>query len=234
MPLNPLQMCISKQDLCNLGMAGRASHWGWPQEALEKGAVLHRMFSTKHQHWDLWFYHIVDLSSRCCYVADVSSGDQLWVDKNSLLGPSFECLSTITHNAFMCVNTEARGVWVGLRGSFFMFWWHSRFGKFPKWRPQSRWNSKLLLLIRFSKLLPRGRRRWGVSREGGGNQESLKRFKKVLKISKQHLWCQSKGPWMKKPRYAVNSSENTLDKAAVHAKSVPQSDPINRATCRNH
>lgn len=69
---------------------------------------------------------------------------------------------------------------------------------------------------------------------GGRNQESLERFIKVLKISKQHLWCQSKGPWMKKPRYAVNSSENTLDKTAIRAKSVPQSDPINRTTCRDH
>lgn len=45
---------------------------------------------------------------RCCYVADVSSGDQLWEDENSLQGPSLECLSTITHHAFLCVNIKAR------------------------------------------------------------------------------------------------------------------------------
>lgn len=52
-----------------------------------------------------------------CYVADVSSGDQLWEDKNSLTGPRFECLSTTAHKAFMCVNTEASG-WVGPGASF--------------------------------------------------------------------------------------------------------------------
>lgn len=140
---HPMQMCFSKQDLCSPDMPGWASHWGWPQQAPETGAVLRRMFSIKHQLWDLWFYHNVDLSSRRCSAADVSSGDQLWEEKNLLLGPSFERLSTITHNAFMCFNTEAKdGCGWSWEPVFFMFWWHSRFVEFPKWRPQSHRNSK--------------------------------------------------------------------------------------------
>lgn len=67
-----------------------------------------------------------------------------------------------------------------------------------------------------------------------GKQQSLQRILKILKISKQHLWCQSKGLEMKKPGSAVNSSENALDKAAIRAKSLPHSNPINRTTCCNH
>lgn len=42
--------------------------------------------------------------------------------------------------------------------------------------------TQVLLFIRFSKLLPRGRRVWGVSWKGGENKKDLKRFMKVLKI----------------------------------------------------
>lgn len=70
-----------------------------------------------------------------------------------------------------------------------------------------------------------------MGREDGGNQEGLKGLKKVLK---NHICCQSKSLWMKKPSDVVNSGENVLDKKPVRAKSVPQSDPINRTTCRNH
>lgn len=179
------------------------------------------MFSTKHQLWDLWFYHNVDLGSGRCYTADDSSGDQLWEDKSSLLGPSFECLSTITHNAFMCVNTEAGGVWLRPGGRFHHVLMTRQICRVPQMEASKTSEiSKFLLLIRFLKLLPRGRRGWGgrVGREGK-NQESLKRFIKGIKNLKATPSVSIKGPVdEKKPRYAVNSYENTLDKAAIHAK----------------
>lgn len=53
----------------------------------------------------------------------------------------------------------------------------------------------------------------------GKNQESLKRFIKGIKNLKATPSVSIKGPVdEKKPRYAVNSYENTLDKAAIHAK----------------
>lgn len=164
---------------------------------------------------------------RCWYVADVSSGDQLWEDENSLLGPSLECLSTITHHAFLCVNIKAReGVGGAGRQCFSCFDDIADLESSPNRALKVIETQSFCFLLDFQNFFQ--------EEEGGKNQESLERFIKVLQISKQHLWCQSKGLWMKKPRYAVNSSENTLDKAAIHAKSVPQSDPINRKTTCNH
>lgn len=154
------------------------------------------MFSTKHQLWDLWFYHNVDLGSGRCYTADDSSGDQLWEDKSSLLGPSFECLSTITHNAFMCVNTEAGGVWLRPGGRFHHVLMTRQICRVPQMEASKTSEiSKFLLLIRFLKLLPRGRRGWGgrVGREGK-NQESLKRFIKGIKNLKATPSVSIKGP----------------------------------------
>lgn len=154
------------------------------------------MFSTKHQLWDLWFYHNVDLGSGRCYTADDSSGDQLWEDKSSLLGPSFECLSTITHNAFMCVNIEAGGVWLRPGGRFHHVLMTRQICRVPQMEASKTSEiSKFLLLIRFLKLLPRGRRGWGgrVGREGK-NQESLKRFIKGIKNLKATPSVSIKGP----------------------------------------
>lgn len=75
----------------------------------------------------------------------------------------------------------------------------------------------------------------GAAREKKGEKtKRTKGFEKVLKISKLHLWCQSKSLWMKKARYAVKSGENISDKEAACAKSVPQSNLIKRTTYHNH
>lgn len=34
----------------------------------------------------------------------------MWEEKKSFLGPSFECLSTIAHKAFMCMMLRQGGV----------------------------------------------------------------------------------------------------------------------------
>ena len=128
--------------------------------------------------------------------------------------------SPITHS---CVWTPrlgggGRGCGWGREAVFIMFWWHSRFAEFLKWRPQRRQRSQsFCFLLDFLKLLPRGRRGWGRG-EGEKNQESLKRFIKGIKNLKATPLVSIKGPGWRKPRYAVNSYENTLDKAAVHAK----------------
>lgn len=60
----------------------------------------------------------------------------------------------------------------------------------------------------------------------GKNQESLKRFIKGIKNLKATPSVSIKGPVdEKKPRYAVNSYENTLDKAAIHAKKKKKCAP---------
>lgn len=133
----------------------------------------------------------------------------------------------------MSANSEARGKWVGLGGSFLHVLMTQQIWKVHQMEPFKVVGfQSFCFLLDFQNFFQEEGERTG--KQGGRNKEALEGFKKVLKISKQHLWCQSRSRWMKKPRYAVKSGENALDKEAVRAKSVPQSNPIKRATCRNH
>lgn len=70
----------------------------------------------------------------------------------------------------------------------------------------------------------------GKKKKTGGPQEIYKDIKNLNATPLVSI----KEPVDEETRYAANSSENTLDKAAIHAKSVPQSNQINRTTCHNH
>lgn len=71
----------------------------------------------------------------------------------------------------MCVNTEAGGVWLRPGGRFHHVLMTRQICRVPQMEASKTSEiSKFLLLIRFLKLLPRGRRGWGG--EWGGREKT--------------------------------------------------------------
>lgn len=106
----------------------RASHWGWPHQAPETGAVLSQDVFHKASATQICGF------TRTWITADVSLESSCGRLKTPSYDRALNVFLTVIQSEFVWAPGPAGNGW-GWEAAFSVFWWQSRFGKFVKWSP---------------------------------------------------------------------------------------------------